>query len=61
MDTPDNLRARATNARRLANEKTAGGRLKGGSVYLLSLAEHFDRQADLLERAGQKPKQAPPP
>jgi hypothetical protein len=56
MHTPDALRERAARARSLANEKTPDGRPRGGSVYLLNLAADLDRQAELLERAGQKPK-----
>ena len=56
MHTPDALRDRAARARSLTNEKTADGRPRGGSLHLLELAASFERQADLLERAGQKPK-----
>ena len=61
MRTPEELRERAALARRLAIEKRADGRLKGSFVYLLSLADSFDYQADLLERSGQKSKAAPAP
>ena len=60
MHTPEGLRERAARARTIATEKTADGRAKNGSPYLIELAADLERQADLLERAGQKPKEAPP-
>jgi hypothetical protein len=61
MHTPHELRERAARARTLANTKNYRARPGNSSAYLLNLAADFEREADLLERAGQKPKESPLP
>jgi hypothetical protein len=57
MSTPDQLRQKAAQCRRLARQPRKGFPHGGGHNYLLDLAQRFEAEAAMLERrmAGDKP------
>jgi hypothetical protein len=59
MYTPDQLRQKADQCRRLAKGSPGRVRARRGT-YLLELADQFEREAALKEHGGNKPNQVEP-